>query len=52
MVRNNYREQDQDDDRAGVDDHLHRGEEVGVLEHEQHRHADQRLDQEERGAPT
>ena len=37
-------EQEQHDDRAGVDDHLHRGEEVGVLGDEQHGDAEQRQD--------
>jgi len=42
-------EEEQHDDRAGVDDDLHRGEEVGVFRHEEHGDAEQRHDQAERG---
>ena len=35
-------EQEQHDDGAGVDDHLHGGQEVGLLGHEQHGDAEQR----------
>ncbi len=42
-------EQEQDDDRAGVHDHLHRGEELGVLLHEEHGDAEQGHHQHEGG---
>ena len=34
-------EQEQHDDGAGVDDHLHGGQEVGLLRHEEHGHPEQ-----------
>ena len=37
------------DDRARVDDHLDRGEQLRVLEQEQHRHAHEREDEPQRG---
>ena len=42
-------EQEEHDDGAGVDDHLHGGEEVGVLGDEQHGDAEQGGDQREGG---
>ena len=41
-------EQEQHDDRAGVDDHLHGGEEVGLEGDEVHGDAEQREDQRQR----
>ena len=40
-------EQEQDDDGPRVDDHLHGGQERGVLEHEQHRHPEEGPDEEQ-----
>ena len=42
-------EQEQHDDGAGVDDHLHGGEEVGLLGDEQHGDAEQREHERQRG---
>ena len=42
-------EQEQHDDGAGVDDHLHGGQEVGLLRHEQHGDAEQRGHQRQGG---
>ena len=41
-------EQEQHDDRAGVDDHLHRREQVRLLLDEEDRHAHQRDDEQQR----
>ena len=42
-------EQEQHDDRAGVDDHLHGGEEVGLHRHEVHGDPEQRQHEAQRG---
>jgi hypothetical protein len=42
-------EQEQDHDAAGVDQDLHRRQELGVAQHEEHRHHEEGLEQGEGG---